>query len=165
MLCAGFANTWRIATNGAWSPIGLKFTKRYVRWLPSEMASNYGSASFTTSQKAITNLCGLSVRLIISALGDLESAGVIIACHPRHGGRGQKTYTLLSCASEPISDRSAPTAERHASTAERSAKTQNRSDLQTLEVTKEVTKEEQRKGVPLRRNQRCLCRHLWLSLF
>jgi DNA-binding Lrp family transcriptional regulator len=79
-----------------------------------EMASNHGSDSFIASQKALTNLCGISERWVRSALRDLESAGLITACHPKHGGRGQKTYLLLSCAerSELSSERPEPTSER-----------------------------------------------------
>src|SRR6266403_553980 len=70
-----------------------------------EIASNHGNNSFIASQKALTNLCGISERWVRSALRDLESAGLITACHPKHGGRGQKTYILLSCASEATSER------------------------------------------------------------
>jgi hypothetical protein len=77
-----------------------------------ELASNHGSTSFIASQKALTNLCGISERWVRSALGDLESAGLITACHPLQGGRGKKTYTLLSYASEVSSERSDATSGR-----------------------------------------------------
>jgi hypothetical protein len=57
-------------------------------------------------------LCGISERWVRSALCDLESAGLITACHPKHGGRGPKTYTLLSCASDATSERSDATSGR-----------------------------------------------------
>jgi hypothetical protein len=79
-----------------------------------EMASNCGSESFAASQKALTGLCGISERSLRSALGDLQSADLITACHPKHGGRGQKTYTLLSYASEATSERSEATSGRPA---------------------------------------------------
>jgi hypothetical protein len=107
-----------------------------------EMASNRGTESFTVSQKALSNLSGLSARSQSESLRDLVAAGVIAMRDPEHGGRGQKTYTLLSVRSEVGSGRPEVGSERSEVGSSRSEVGVPSSPLPGLEGTREEHREE-----------------------
>lgn len=110
----------------------------------SEMASNRGTESFRASQKALTDLCGLSARTQREILRDLQGVGVITALDPVDGGQGQKTYTLLSFDSEATSGRTEPISKRSVATSERSEISESSPSLPTLEITIEEQEKKHR---------------------
>ncbi|MEO6846767.1 MAG: hypothetical protein ABI443_04965 [Chthoniobacterales bacterium] len=100
--------------------------------LCEESSNKKGAASFYISQKILGDMAGLSPRSVGPATQDLIRIGVIFAEDPPHGGRGMKTYQLLSIPSEAAS--------------ERSATGHSRPSLPTTEESREKQREEKEKA-------------------
>lgn len=81
--------------------------------LCEESSNKGGGASFVISQKILGDMAGLSPKSTGLATLDLVRIGVIAVDNPAHGGRGMKTYHLLSLPSVVTTERSVVTTQRY----------------------------------------------------
>ena len=114
--------------------------------LCEESSNKGGESTFVVSQKILGDIAGLSARSVGCAIRDLVAAGLILAEDPKHGGRGMKTYTLLSVPSEAISERCEVTSEHCETTSERSEIDDSNPSFPSTEENIEVTREEKEKN-------------------